>query len=194
MRRVRIVVVAVLCLAGNLARSDPGRSGLRLEQGSRLWIEGDSNLTSFSVEARRLELSVPASPEVAMMDAQALEGLRATVSVDSLSSGNPVLDQNLRRAIHADRNPTIVMDVDALEEGTGGGVVRASGVMELAGVRRPFHFEVSVVKGSGGLRLLGQFPVLMSDFGVQPPALFGGLIHASDRLKVRLDLRLARAG
>jgi polyisoprenoid-binding protein YceI len=174
----------MLLWAAAPAFGDSERTEVALASGSRLWIEGDSNWCTFSVEAKRVDLSVPAA-------ASDLNGLRAVIPVSRLESGNGVLDDNLRRALRAEKNPLITLEIASVHT-DGGARAVASGELTLAGVRRPFSFDVTVVHESAGVRLTGRVPLKMSDFGVQPPVVMGGLIRAADQVLVRLDLRMAR--
>jgi hypothetical protein len=123
--------------------------------------------------------------------------LRLRVPVAAFRCGNRVMESDMRRALKADRNPSVDFVFRTLHSGIehdfDAGVYRArvSGDLTLAGATRSIDLRVSAERLSRTtFRLRAQLPLRMTDFAVEPPSALFGAIRARDELIVHFDLRL----
>ncbi|MDX1545740.1 MAG: YceI family protein, partial [Rhodothermales bacterium] len=67
--------------------------------------------------------------------------------------------------------------------------LRVSGRLALAGAERSVSLPVQAHRRADGTyRASGHLPLVMSDFGIDPPTAVLGLVRAHDRITVRFDL------
>jgi hypothetical protein len=201
-----------IALAGLLALGAPAVSPqpnppetvrLVLRQGSRLWLEGGSNLHDWKCEAKefnpelRVERPTPEGPPTSV-DRAVLD-----VPVGKIECGHGKMNDNLRKALKAGDFPSItfvVTGADFVETGTPGALeLLAKGNLYVAGNGQDLQFQVSGTDtGDGALRIQGQVVIKMTDFGIQPPTAMMGLLKTKNEVTIRFDLvteyaRLAEA-
>jgi hypothetical protein len=165
---------------------------LVLQPGSRLWIDGDSNLRTWSCEARALETSARAHTREGKV-APSIDAVQIAIAVKELRCGDDHMDEKLRDALHADRIPLIEYSLESVARLPGppaaGIRLKMSGRLAIAGQSRPITMLVIArVEPAGLLRATGSVPLEMSAFGVEPPTAFLGLLRSKDRIVVRFDL------
>lgn len=162
----------------------------RMESGSRIWIEGSTQLAGFGCDASSLQLGS------AQMGADGLDA-RLSVPVTSLECGKSRMNRDLQKAMKADEHPEIqyrLIDASASGEDSAGKntAVVAKGLLTIAGVER----EVSLLAlatelSQGSYRVSGKLPLEMTDFDITPPRPLHGLIRVRDEIVVHFDLLLS---
>ncbi|HEX8385846.1 MAG TPA: YceI family protein [Rubricoccaceae bacterium] len=183
--RLALVVFTVALLgAGGAARP----AGYTVDAGSRFRIDGTSTLGRYSCAAD----AVTGSADVPTRGPMTAE---VTVGVGSFDCGQARMNRDFRRALQAEGHPEIRFDLDAAEalapEARPGAwvPVRATGRLSLAGAERAVVIVAEGRRlGQGRVRLRGQHPMRMTDFGVAPPSGMLGMVRAHDRIVVRFDL------
>ena len=169
---------------------------------SRVWLEGDSTLHRYQAQTHELHWTF-GSMEGPRADGGVLELLRADalspvtleIPVASLKSGEKGLDENLRRALHAEKFPTIVFTVTSVQAAPGGAPelsLALQGKLSVAGVARDLTVHAKASGAGDVVRLTGAQALKMSDFGVVPPVLMLGTIKTADALSIRFDLYARR--
>jgi polyisoprenoid-binding protein YceI len=160
---------------------------LALAPGSKLWIEGDSNLHPWSCSATRPESKIevdPDSPGIA-------RSLSLLVEVDGLECGNGKMNDKLREALHSDKHPWIEYNLLTAERVPGAALkLRATGELTVAGKTRQVSFLVDVeMAADGTAKARGTVEILMTDFGVEPPSALLGMVKTYDKITVRFEIQ-----
>ncbi len=163
-----------------------------------LWIEGDSTLHRWSSTSTAVEMSVAAPPSgedlaAAVKNGQ-FSGLTARIPDASLKSGESGLDKNMRVAMKAAEFPEVSYRLDRYELGKpaadGSTPVKTSGELTIAGRTRVVSIDAVLTFSAEGVRLLGAYPLNMSDYGIKPPTLMFGAIKVKDPVVIRFNLLL----
>lgn len=165
--------------------------------GSALWLEGDSTLhpfssTSTAVGVRAIVAGGTGDLKEAIASGRIGE-LKVTVPVASLKSGKGGLDKNLYKAMKEDRFPAVTFELHSYRAGKevdGAIEIQAAGTLAVAGSTRAVALAGRAIPGKSGLRLIGRHELLMTDFGIQPPKMMGGMIKTRDQIVVHYDLKL----
>jgi hypothetical protein len=193
---------AGVALAGLLAFSAPAFTPmptppdtvrLVLRPGSRLWLEGDSNLHEWKCEATqflpelRVERPAPGAPPTSV-DRALLD-----VPVGKIECGNGKMNDNLRKALKAAQFPSIsfvVTGAEFFDTGVKGELeLLAKGNLYVAGNGQNLQFQVSGTDtGDGALLVRGQLTIKMTDFGIQPPTAMMGLLKTKNEVVIRFEL------
>lgn len=195
MRSRLFVVLALATLLAPGAHAGP--ASLTILPESRLWVQGTSNLRSFTCRAARVEGTVAARAVSTALDIATLETVvgsaEVSVAVAELKCGNPVLNAQVREALRADVSPRITYRVTSYEvtpAGEGEGTVRLDGVLNIAGTEKPVGIDATAQVELGRLRVRGSRQFNMTEFGVRPPAPVMGAMKVNDPVAVRFDLLL----
>ena len=169
-----------------------------LLEGSRLWLEGDSNLHAWKCDATeftpelRVDRPSPGAPPTSV-DRAVLD-----VPVAKIECGHGKMNDNLRKALKSAEYPSItfvVTGAEFFEVGEGALEVLAKGHLYVAGTGQDVQFQVSSTEtGDGALRIKGQLAIKMTDYGVQPPTAMMGLLKTKNDVTIHFDLLTDYAG
>lgn len=154
---------------------------------SLIWLEGDSTLHRFS------STSTAMTAEMEGSSLREVKKFTVRIPVASLKSGEGKLDKNLYEALGAKENPEIVFQMKTYEmklstEVPGGSAISARGDLIIAGKSRVVTLQGLAKSDPAGTRVDGSFNLLMTDFGVQPPALMLGALKTKNQITVRYVL------
>lgn len=195
---------------------------LTVAPGSRFWLEGTTNVSSWACRSERIHGSVEVDAPAAVVSALLERAvgtapgevagaagelpnprLRLGIPVAALACGNRLMERDLRNALRAAEHPAVVYEYERVTDlaplgGSAAGTRRfgigVEGDLALAGSERKVRTRVVGERLAPGLyRVTGELDLRMTDFGVQPPTALMGMIEAHDPLRVRFDLRLALA-
>lgn len=181
-----------LFLLGLLCSAQPAMSQayLTLSGESRLWIKGSSSVNTFTCEAGSIQgfglLDPVPSGRQAVAEVQ--------VPVRQFDCGKPRMNEDFYKALKAEALPQILFDFTAAEltsqvADEGRYLVSVTGRLLIAGTERPARLRVQGQQRlDGSYRATGSLPLLMSDFGIDPPTALLGLIKAHDVIVVYFDL------
>jgi polyisoprenoid-binding protein YceI len=199
MSMYRALIFAVLLAPVANAQSG-GVFRLAARPDSRLWLEGTSNIRSWSCRATSLDAYIDVSAHAALADPAAIaayvQRVTIKVPVGSLKCGNGRMDRNMYRALKAGDDPQasfISGSFSALPvHDRHASFLRTAGTLTVAGENRTLDVEVRTHHLSDGTLVAeGIVPVNMSDFGIAPPTALFGAIRTGNRVMVRFELRVS---
>jgi polyisoprenoid-binding protein YceI len=208
-RRLWLAALAVGALAC-VPAAGQAAPGFALKNGSRLWLDGTSTLHPYTSTANRLQVSfaqdttrwprpVSSLAEIEeVMRQGGVTALEVLVPVSGMRSGKSGLDRNMQKALQAEAHPAIRFRLGRYEVAPGATpeefVVQARGWLAVAGVERPVELSVTARREARGIRLLGQKPLLMSEFEIRPPRMMMGAVRTADQVTVSFDLLIGSEG
>lgn len=198
MRTRTPITLALIAMIAAAARAQ-STAELAVGSESRVWIEGSSNIHSWSCSATAVDATI--AVEVAFKEdpdfPRYLKTVRVKVPVTALKCGHDQMDKSLRRALKADdttRSPYITASFEAVRNGsdtTNALTVNTIGALEIAGRENTVKMNVGTTRlANGTIEAQGEVPILMSDFGVKPPTALFGALRANDRVVVKFALTL----
>jgi polyisoprenoid-binding protein YceI len=157
-----------------------------------LRFDGHATTGDFVGTTSRVAGAVLASPDYV--------SLRGWVEapVAALRTGNGLRDRDLRKVMDVDRYPTMRYDLTGSTLQSASSPDSASlvlhGTLRLHGVARAVDVPVTVVRSGDGARVVGTFPVDVTDHGVGGLRKMGGLLRMRERIEVHLALRFVVGG
>jgi len=173
------------------------RAPLDVQPESRLWIAGTSTVRSFQCQAGSFDAKVESAGSGAVAAVlggdKAVSSVVVTVPVEKLDCKNSTMNEHMRKALKADKNPTVVFKVGSydLAKSTDGVAVTLTGTLTLGGVEKPITVDAQAKAGDNGTLLVsGTREVRMTEFGLQPPKLMLGTLKVDERIKVGFDVIL----
>jgi hypothetical protein len=192
-------IAGLLIAVGVRAQEPPPNLGIHLAPESRFWIEGRSTVSAFTCQAAQVDRSIMVGPpseigEIAGLP-DALKAAMLSIPVHGFRCGNRRMDRDMYRAMKADAFSAIeyrlwTYAIEALPEAGGTYLVHTVGELSIAGAERVVAMEVTIEPMPDGrhYRVRGSKPILMTDFGIEPPTALFGLVKAKDRIVVHFDL------
>ncbi len=109
------------------------------------------------------------------------------VLVESLKSGKKAMDKNMYKALQSKKYSNIhyeliTADIKAGSENDPSNLIlETQGSVTIAGVSKPIAMDVQVKRLSNQIVVIGEIPLKMTDFNIDPPtALFGTLKTGND--------------
>ena len=174
---------------------------ISLGPGSALWLEGKSNLHDFESRTTKISVKFTADPNTSVPST--LEGLAGfllgvrsldvEVPVTALRSSKAALDKNLWQDLRADKHPTVTFHLTAntvtpVQPGGDTLVIKADGVLTVAGRERPVALTARAYGADQGIWLEGRETLRMTDFGIKPRTMMLGTLRVKDQIVVRYRL------
>lgn len=171
--------------------------------GSRLWIEGASNVSKWTCRATTVSGAIGADSGFSDAGAPPSSAWSVTVRVpvSALTCGHAQMDKSLRTALRAAEGEArgdggnIVATLEAVRPDTSDGrTVHTIGTLTLAGREHPIRVDIDTSRATAdGMEAQGEIPILMSDYGVEPPTALFGVIRCTDRVVVKFAVIVAPA-
>ena len=192
---IALAAIAALPFPGTaqLAPADADTVGLAMRDGSRLWLEGDSNLHPWSCEAQAITPEVIVSRREPTSNPDRIRAAQIIVPVAGIECGNRRMNSNLFAALDAEHHGEIrfiVSDASFVDTGVQGFLaVDVTGTLTVKGVSQPITLTVTGSDtGDGGLRVQGRVAMRLTDYGIEPPTALMGLLKTSNDVVVLFDI------
>lgn len=178
----------------------PAKGGtlLVLQAGSFLYLEGNSTLHKYQMNANSLRgsasVKAPGGDLAKALKAGAVEDMELVVPVNTLKSRESGLDDNAHKALKAKENPEIrfLLKKETLKAGKEAGayVMTAKGDLTIAGATAAVTLAADTTIKDGQVRLKGVQKLKMTDFKVTPPSisLLVASITCTDDVEVHYDV------
>jgi len=168
---------------------------LTLQPESRLWVDGTSSVRSFSCKATEVDATVDgAANAVAQVTSgeKGVTAVRVRVETAKLECGNGTMNEHMRKALKADANPVIDFQLSDYEvsRGADGVTGTLNGTLSLGGVKKTIAIPATGKSEGGALRVMGSYPLKMTDYDLKPPTLMFGRIKVGQTVTVKYDLLL----
>lgn len=167
---------------------------------SKLWIEGSSNVNQFECQAEEYagEANIPEaenSPASTTSASNEFLSIKIDIQVDSIECGKRKMNQDLQKALKAERFPEITFQYQEAniirepQDTDEGFQLEVRGLLTVAGTTKQISFITEAYyTAQNRVRATGGTTINMTDFGVQPPTALMGLIRANEELTVNFDL------
>jgi hypothetical protein len=176
---------------------DPSvKGGLVLQPGSFVYMEGDSTLHKYQMNANALLGSALLKGKDGLekaLETGGVESMTLVVPVKNLKSRESGLDSNAYKALLEKDNPNIqfVLDSETLK----GSLLTAQGNLTIAGTTAPVTLSAQATVTGDKVRIQGVQKLKMSDFKVVPPSisLLVTSITCSDGIEIHYDVVFAPA-
>lgn len=188
-----MLALALLTFATTAAAQ--ARDTVRVDtgHGSRVWIEGGSNVADWACRATTFDARVE-------LDAAATRGESATeairrvsvkLSARDLKCGNRKMEHDLYAALKATdpANPSWIIAAFNTVGHPSADNVDTQGTLLVAGVEKYVETRITTERlADGTLKARGSVPLLMTDFGIKPPVGLFGLIRSKNEIVVKFEL------
>jgi polyisoprenoid-binding protein YceI len=188
-----LLIVIIISGVGNIS----AQTIITPDPDSRIWIEGKSNVNSFSCRAQSYEgeaVIINQVSDVTEVNPNDQVRLELKIPVRSFECGRNRMNRDLYDALRSDEFLYITFDFKDAQNLTNGDnnsnyKLRISGTLTVAGYSREITFDADgYILDSNRLRAVGKKTILMTDYNVEPPTGLLGLVRAENELTVHFDL------
>ena len=201
MTRTTFASVAMLALVASSATiaGAQGTARVAVAPDSKLWIDGTSNLHSWSCQATTMDAAIEfdatAATQIAVAPPKALKKVEVKVPVKSLKCNHGGMDGNVYKALKADQSSEITYIMANFEAAPGEAkdafTLHVVGTLTIAGKENPLNMDVAATRmPDGSVKATGVVPILMTDYGIQPPTAIFGRLKTGDEVKVNFELTI----
>ncbi len=159
---------------------------LTLSSASKVWVDGTSNVKSFSCSAGKLDVDVASDADAT--PAKLVKSASLAISVAQLDCKNSPMNEHMRKALKSDKNPRITWKLSSYT--VNGNAVVMAGTLTIAGKENPIELRGRGAYANGTLTLKGSKVLKMTEFGVKPPSLMFGTMKDADPVTVWYELVL----
>ena len=163
---------------------------------ARVSIAGTSNIHEFTasttdVKLTRIALAENvAGPDLlnAAVKPGSLDGFEIVVKSGALTSPKAGLDKNMWKALKTTEYPDIVFKLTKLDGKPG--ALRAIGLLKIAGVEKEVAFDLKAAANASTITVIGDVPLLMTDYGIAPPKAMMGMLKTDPKITVTFEVVL----
>lgn len=158
-----------------------------LPERSQLWIDAKSSLHPIHGQAVGLEGEVEVKVDDGRLDLSVPPRGRVELPVERLTSGNALLDHEMRRRIEARKFPTITAEVLGMTASEQPNRYHLQGDLTFHGLTRRVAAEVTAtLDGDRSLIVEGEYLLDVRGFGVVPPRILGLQVYPEVKVRLRL--------
>jgi len=175
---------------------------LTLQPGSYLYMEGDSTLHKYQMNAKTLMGSAVVKAKSAdhllkALQAGEIGNMTLVIPLKTFNSKDKGLDNNAYKALNATTYPQITFDLTSATLAAGSTaddyVMTALGTVTAAGVSAPVTLTADATFQDGQVRLQGVQKLKMTDFKVTPPTMSILIVSVTctDAIEIHYDVTFA---
>jgi polyisoprenoid-binding protein YceI len=177
--------------------SPAGEPPLTLQTGSRVWVNGTSNVKNFECKAVNPIVTAattgPNAVDAVVAGEKAVGAVQLKVAVATMDCGSSTMNGHMKDAMKVKDHPDIDFTLVsyALVKSADSVGVTLAGTLTIDGTSKSVTIKADA-KNAGGdvLRITGAYELNMKDFGVKPPTLFLGTMRVGEKVQVHFDLLL----
>ena len=189
MRKIFAIAIGSFSLLGYSASTGSAERAvetLTLSATSKIWVDGTSNVRSFSCTATKIQANVEAEPNTD--PATTVKSASLVIPVSALDCRNDTMNEHMRKALKFNENPQIKWRMTSYSvDGTS---VTIKGFLTIAGKENPIELNGTGSAENGVLRVKGTEQFKMTEYGVKPPTMMFGTMRVNDLVKVGFDIAL----
>jgi len=199
--KTRVLLLAALLAAFSLTgflESPFMRYVYSIEDGSRLTIEGSSNVNSFAcLGSNDLSPMTISVLPVGAGDTLRFNNAILTLRTKSLDCDNSQMNKDLCEAMKADEYPYIKIEIHGAmlqsgnlrEAGSDWATMKAVATLTIVNVSKRVVLDVKAKRLSPDrFRFVAAKDMRMTDFNITPPSVMLGLIKVNNAIRISFDL------
>lgn len=159
---------------------------------SKLIVSGTSTVHDWEIVAEGFSCEAAIS-----LDENSIAGIHKIDFVcpaENLKSGNKLMDNKTYKALNSNKHPEINFQVsNSKEESTGNTVSGVKGTLTINNTKKEVNLAFTTEPvNDNTLRVKGEVPLKMSDFGIVPPTAMMGTMKTGDDIKVTYEILLKK--
>ncbi len=201
-----IFLLLISSFASAALRSGDGISTpscFEIAEGSKLYLEGSSNINTFSCDCEGMDRLPPLYLDMQLEENKqqaSFDRAQLNIRTRTLDCGHRGINRDLYESLKTEEHPYIRLQLENVrwDKPMPAGLqewqcVTAKARLTVAGVERAINMKVRATRTqTGQYRFVAQHRILMTDYGVEPPTALLGTIKVNNAIDINFDL-LVRA-
>ena len=171
---------------------------LDIDPGSKLTINGTSNVHKWDCSTSSFNAVIDAPKSAAADVGKQITSAKISIPVSSLECGEKKMNENMRKAMHADQHPNVDFTMSgytATPAANGASAVVVKGSLTINGVTKPVAIKgTATPDGKGGVRLEASTELHTPDYGVARVTAMLGTIRTGEDVTIVLSLIASQPG
>jgi hypothetical protein len=201
MTRTQLLALTT-ALTTTLAGQAVAQARMFIQPDSKVTLAGSSNVHDWACKSTtfqaviELDSSYLTRPMTEL--ARPITKVSVTIPAKSLKCGHGKMDENMYKALNADRFPDIKYVLENYEIDTAlstldGFVAKTVGNVTVAGKTVRAEIPITALRKSGGsMTGEGTLKLKMTDFGIKPPVALLGTLRTKDEISIAFQVLLDR--
>ncbi len=149
-------------------------------------VHGTSNVRDWDMKPNKV------SGVLTLNNSEEISTISLEIVVNSLKSGNRIMDGKTYGAFDDKKNPNItfqLIDISPSKLSYKDSEVTLTGNLTMAGQTRKISFKaICKITEEGGYQLKGSVPLKMTDFKMKPPTAMLGTMKTGDAVTIKFDV------
>jgi polyisoprenoid-binding protein YceI len=164
---------------------------------ARVSITGTSNIHPFTASTTDVRMSrlvlAPADGDrlQAAVKPGAVGAFGIVINAASLSSPKEGLDKNMHKALKTAQFPEITFTLSRIDAAAAPDTLKAIGLLRIAGIEKEVAFDLKTAANASSITVIGEVPLLMTDYGITPPKAMLGMLKTDPKITVTFEIVLA---
>lgn len=195
-------ILVVLFSMSNLFAQADNKVDYNIIKSSKLTIKGTSTLHDWKVNANiingNLAIENGSSEASTIANLGDLSAMKVVIPVKGLKSGESGMDDKMDDALKTDDNPTITYSLNKVDsvvyndKSKDDFTVNTYGTLTIAGKSKNIEMKVNGKVDGNNIVFSGEKKLLMTDFGVDPPTAFFGVMKSGNQITIVYNIVLAK--
>lgn len=197
-----ILLGAALAMAGSVAAAQ-GVTHMTLKPQSTLSIAGSSNVHEWTCASTQYQAEVVVDSTLLTAPLSSvthpINTVSVTIPVRSLKCGHDKMDDNMYKALNADKYPQITYtlasyEVDHAASTADAFTATTTGDITVSGRTVRVQIPITTTRGpQGALTGEGKVALKMTDFGIKPPTAMLGALRTKDDITISFKVLLDKS-
>jgi polyisoprenoid-binding protein YceI len=157
-----------------------------IPQSASINVHGTSNVHDWDMKPTKV------SGELGINSSKQISAINIKIEVNSLKSGNGIMDGKTYDAFDSKKNPYIVFqltEASVAKLTDNDSEITLTGNLSFAGATRKISIKsVGKITKSGDYQLKGTVPLKMTDFKMKPPTAMLGTMKTGDAVTIKFDV------
>ncbi len=157
---------------------------------STLKIHGKTNVNSFTCSQTYIKEGDGLMDIRISADGESMEFIDTEVSipVKEFDCGHKIMTRDFQEILQADKNPYLRVKLNSIQPDGRGYLANVS--IRLAGVSHNYYIPVTIRRGEGVMTGEGQREVKFSEYNLEPPVKFLGMVRVKEELNISFNIRI----
>ncbi len=144
-------------------------------------VDGTSNVHDWSATVENVEFEGRTS--------QTLEGLKVKFEVESMESGDRLMNRRIHSTLNSEDHPFITFTIT--DSNLQGNNLRMTGNLEINGVTKNIVVRATTRElSNGNVQISGSHPVLFTDHGMEAPSFMFGAMKVDNKVNIDFNVIL----
>lgn len=159
---------------------------------SRMWVAGTSTIHDWECPVNDFTAQVRAAEDGETLSS--IGRISVTATVEAIECEKGKMNRKIKDALGSDDFPEVKFEAEsaAIASAEEGPTASAVGTLTMAGETRDLTVDAVLTRTEDGrVMLTGRVPILLSDFGIDPPTALLGTLKTGNEVFVRFEVVLA---